>query len=53
VNATTLAIAGLAEAERHVAARPELSALYVPHVGPATQLGHLPLVTERLIVSAA
>jgi thiamine biosynthesis lipoprotein len=53
VNATTLAIAGPAEAERHVAARPELSALYVPHVGPATQLGHLPLVTERLIVSAA
>ena len=53
VNATTLAIAGLAEAERHVAARPGLSALYVPHVGPATQLGRLPLVTERLIVRAA
>jgi thiamine biosynthesis lipoprotein len=53
VHATTLAIAGPAEAESHVTARPWLSALYVPHVGPATHLGRLPLVTERLIVRAA
>jgi len=53
VNATTLAIAGPGEAERHVTATPGLSALYVPQVGPAIPLGRLPLVSERLIVSAA
>ena len=53
VHATTLAIAGPAEAERHVTARPWLSALYVPQVGPAIPLGRLPLVTERLVVRAA
>ena len=53
VNATTLAIAGPAEAEEHVAARPSISALYVPHLGPAIPLGRLPLVTERLVVRAA
>jgi thiamine biosynthesis lipoprotein len=53
VNATTLAIAGPAEAERHVTARPGLSALYVPQIGPAVPLGCLPLVSERLVVRAA
>jgi thiamine biosynthesis lipoprotein len=53
VHATTLAIAGLGEAEAHVAARPQLSALYVPHTGPAFPLGRLPVVTERLVVRAA
>jgi thiamine biosynthesis lipoprotein len=53
VNATTLAIAGPAEAEEHVAARPGISALYVPQLGPAVPLGALPRVTERLVVRAA
>jgi thiamine biosynthesis lipoprotein len=53
VNATTLAIAGLGEAEAHVAARPGISALYVPHIGPAVPLGRLPLASERLVVRAA
>jgi thiamine biosynthesis lipoprotein len=53
VNATTLAIAGPGEAAGYVAARPELSALYVPHAGPAIPLGRLPLVTERFVVRAA
>lgn len=53
VHATTLAIAGPSEAERHVAERPRLAALYVPHTGPAVPLGRLPLVSQRLVVSAA
>lgn len=53
VHATTLAIAGLGEAEAHVAERPRLSALYVPHTGPAVPLGRLPLVSQRLVVRAA
>jgi len=53
VHATTLAIAGPGEAEAHVAARPRISALYVPHFGPAMPLGRLPLAAERLVVSAA
>jgi FAD:protein FMN transferase len=53
VHATTLAIAGLGEAEAHVAARPGLSALYVPHAGPAIPLGALPLAEQRLVVRAA
>ncbi len=53
IYATTLAIAGLSEAEAYVAARPELSALYVPHAGPAIPLGRLPVVSERLLVRAA
>jgi FAD:protein FMN transferase len=53
VHATTLAIAGPGEAEAHIAARPRLSALYVPHTGPARPLGRLPLVSERLVVRAA
>jgi thiamine biosynthesis lipoprotein len=50
-HATTLAIAGLEEAEAHVAARPQLSALYVPHAGPAVPLGRLPVQSPRLVVS--
>lgn len=53
VNATTLAIGSLPEAEAHVAERPSISALYVPHTGPAVPLGGLPLVTQRLVVRAA
>lgn len=53
VHATTLAIAGPAEAEEHVTARPRVSALYVPHTGPAIPLGRLPLVSQRLVVRAA
>lgn len=53
VHATTLAIAGLGEAEAHVSARPPISALYVPHVGPPVPLGPLPLVQQRLLVRAA
>jgi thiamine biosynthesis lipoprotein len=53
VHATTLAIAGPGEAEAHVAANPRIAALYVPHVGPTVTLGRLPLVSERLVVSAA
>lgn len=53
VHATTLAIAGPAEAERHVTARPWLSALYIPQLGPALPLGRLPLASERLVVRAA
>jgi thiamine biosynthesis lipoprotein len=53
VHATTLAIAGLGEAETHVSERPRISALYVPHAGPAIPLGPLPLVSERLVVRAA
>ena len=53
VHATTLAIAGPAEAEQHVTATPGISALYVPHLGPAIPLGRLPLVSERLVVRAA
>jgi FAD:protein FMN transferase len=53
VNATTLAIGSLAGANEHVAERPSISALYVPHTGPAVPLGRLPLVTQRLFVRAA
>lgn len=53
VHATTLAIAGPAEAEEHVTARPRISALYVPHTGPAIPLGRLPLVSQQLVVRAA
>ena len=53
IHATTLALAGAGEAEAHVAARPELSALYVPHAGAAVPLGRLPLVPQRLVVTAA
>ena len=52
-HATTLAIAGLAEAEAHVAARPHISALYVPHAGPFIPLGKPPVEAPRLVVSLA
>jgi FAD:protein FMN transferase len=53
VHATTLAIAGLGEAEAHVAERPSISALYVPHAGPAIPLGRVPLAQQRFLVTAA
>jgi thiamine biosynthesis lipoprotein len=53
VHATTLAIAGLEEAEAHVAARQNLSALYVPYAGPPIPLGRLPFAKQRLVVRAA
>jgi len=53
VHATTLAIAGLGEAEAHVSSRPRISALYVPQAGPAVTLGALPVVSQRLVVRAA
>ena len=53
IHATTLAIAGLGEAEEHVAARPSLSALYVPQAGASSFLGRLPLAPQRFLVSAA
>ena len=53
VHATTLAIAGPGEAEAHVAERPRIAALYVPHAGPAVPLGRLPLESQRLVVRAA
>jgi thiamine biosynthesis lipoprotein len=53
VHATTLAIAGLGEAEAHVAERPSISALYVPHAGPAIPLGRLPFAPPRIVVRAA
>jgi thiamine biosynthesis lipoprotein len=53
IHATTLAIAGLAEAEAHVAERPSISALYVPHAGPAIPLGCLPAAPPRIVVRAA
>ena len=52
-HATMLAIAGLGEAEAHVAARPSLSALYVPQAGPPRLLGSPPLAPQRLQVRAA
>jgi thiamine biosynthesis lipoprotein len=52
-HATTLAIAGPAEAEAYVAARPQVSALYVPQLGPPNPLGRLPLASQRLVVRAA
>jgi thiamine biosynthesis lipoprotein len=53
VHATTLAIASPGEAEEHVATRQSISALYVPHAGPAVPLGLLPLAQQRLVVRAA
>jgi thiamine biosynthesis lipoprotein len=53
VHATALAIAGRAEAEAHVAARPSISALYVPQAGPPSRLGPLPLAPQRLLLSVA
>ncbi|HZS29834.1 MAG TPA: FAD:protein FMN transferase [Gaiellaceae bacterium] len=52
-HSTTLAIAGLAEAEAYVAARPQLAALYVPQAGMPVPLGPLPRETPRLVVSLA
>jgi thiamine biosynthesis lipoprotein len=51
-HATALAISSLEEAEEHVAAHPSISALYVPHYGPAIPLGRLPLSPRLLLVNA-
>jgi FAD:protein FMN transferase len=51
--ATTLAIAGLTEAEAFVAVRPELSALYVPYSGPPIRLGRPPIEPPRFLIRAA
>ena len=48
-----IVVAGPGEAEAHVAARPRISALYVPQGGAPIPLGRLPLVSERLVVRAA
>jgi thiamine biosynthesis lipoprotein len=53
VHATTLAIAGVGEAEMHLSTRASLSALYVPQAGPPISLGQLPVVGQRLLVRAA
>jgi thiamine biosynthesis lipoprotein len=53
VHATTVAIAGVGEAEAYIAERPPLSALYVPQTGPPIPLGELSLATQRLVVRAA
>jgi FAD:protein FMN transferase len=53
MHATALAIAGLGEAEAHVAERPSISALFVPHAGPAIPLGRVPFAPQRFVVSAA
>jgi thiamine biosynthesis lipoprotein len=43
IHATALAISTPAQARAHVAAQPEISALYVPFEGAPEQLGALPL----------
>jgi thiamine biosynthesis lipoprotein len=43
IHATALAISTPAQARAHVAAQPEISALYVPSEGEPEQLGALPL----------
>jgi thiamine biosynthesis lipoprotein len=53
VHGTTLAMASLAEAREHVARRPRLSALFVPHAGPEIPLGRPPLEPQRFVVRVA
>ena len=52
-HATALAILDAEAAAAHVAARPQLSALYVPHAGAPLPLGRLPLAPARILVRAA
>ena len=52
-HATALAILDADAAAAHVAARPRLSALYVPHGGAPLPLGNLPLAPARILVRAA
>ena len=51
-HATALAISTEEEAAAHVAAQPQLSALYIPHAGPPIVLGPLPAAQIRLEVAA-
>jgi thiamine biosynthesis lipoprotein len=53
VHATVLAISSSADAATHVAAHPQISALFVPHVGPPIALGRLPLARTRVLVGVA
>jgi thiamine biosynthesis lipoprotein len=52
-HATALAMLAPAEAAAHVAARPHLSAVYLPHEGPMLTLGGPPLAQRRLVLRAA
>jgi thiamine biosynthesis lipoprotein len=52
-HATALAILDAAAAADHVAARPRVSALYVPHEGPVLPLGRPPLARPRVVLRAA
>jgi len=52
-HATALAILPAAGATAHVAARPQLSALYIPHEGEPIPLGRPPLAETRFLVRAA
>jgi thiamine biosynthesis lipoprotein len=51
-HATALAISTEAEAAEHVAAHPQLSALYIPQAGPPLVLGRLPAARVRVEVAA-
>jgi FAD:protein FMN transferase len=51
-HATALAISTEEEAAAHIAARPQLSALYIPHAGPPLVLGPLPAARVRVEVAA-
>jgi thiamine biosynthesis lipoprotein len=52
-HATALAIEDPIDAAAHIAARPEISAFYIPHVGEPLPLGSPPLASMRVVVRAA
>jgi thiamine biosynthesis lipoprotein len=52
-HATALGISSAADAAAHVATHPRISALYIPHDGPALPLGAMPLGQRRVVVRAA
>lgn len=52
-HATALAISDLESAAAHVERQPRISALYLPHAGPAVPLGNPPLAQTRVLVRAA
>jgi thiamine biosynthesis lipoprotein len=51
-HATALAISTEEEAAAHIAAQPQLSALYIPQAGPPLELGSLPAARVRFEVAA-
>lgn len=51
-HATALAISTEEEAAAHIAAQPQLSALYIPHAGAPLVLGRLPAARVQLEVAA-